>query len=416
MQDLLQRSFCNPHSEHGWSEGASVAATERLRQLTLGMCSARQEDYVCVLTSGATAAIKLVADTFPWSDKSAFLHLSDNHNSVLGVREVACGRGAAAGSVPAATIDLGTGVQAEGANVAAEEGASAAHHLFAFPLESNLHGVRYSERLTSAVQSGDAAFAPDAITWYVQGDGTGAGLEPGTLPRGRWYVLLDAAKACGTRPPDLSTTKPDFVALSYYKIFGAPTGLGALLVRRDALGHLKKSYFGGGTVLTSVAEARFHVVRPGAAGLEDGTLPFLSIPVAVRGFQWLEQLGGHAAVEKTAMVAASRLAERLSALRHSNGTPACIIHGGWLKQRDVGGTSNGRCGVAVGQGPVVAFSVVGPDGGWVGHRVVERTATVEGVVLRTGAVCNPGALREALGVDVEGKKAQREASAHHSKC
>ena len=47
-------------------------------------------------------------------------------------------------------------------------------------------------------------------------------------------------------------------ALSYYKIFGYPTGLGALLVRRDVLPLLRKGYFGGGTVAVSLADERFH--------------------------------------------------------------------------------------------------------------------------------------------------------------
>ncbi len=47
-------------------------------------------------------------------------------------------------------------------------------------------------------------------------------------------------------------------ALSYYKIFGYPTGLGALLVRRDVLPLLRKRFFGGGTVAVSVADADYH--------------------------------------------------------------------------------------------------------------------------------------------------------------
>ena len=46
-------------------------------------------------------------------------------------------------------------------------------------------------------------------------------------------------------------------ALSFYKIFGYPTGLGALLVRRDALPLLRKRYFGGGTVAVSVANTDY---------------------------------------------------------------------------------------------------------------------------------------------------------------
>ena len=34
----------------------------------------------------------------------------------------------------------------------------------------------------------------------------------------RWFVLVDAAKACSTSPPDLSSYPADFVVLSFYKV------------------------------------------------------------------------------------------------------------------------------------------------------------------------------------------------------
>ena len=46
-------------------------------------------------------------------------------------------------------------------------------------------------------------------------------------------------------------------ALSYYKIFGYPTGLGALVARRDALARLRPRYFGGGTAAACAADADF---------------------------------------------------------------------------------------------------------------------------------------------------------------
>lgn len=39
------------------------------------------------------------------------------------------------------------------------------------------------------------------------------------VERGRWLVLIDAAKGCATEPPDLSRYPADFVALSFYKVF-----------------------------------------------------------------------------------------------------------------------------------------------------------------------------------------------------
>ncbi|KAL0353416.1 UNVERIFIED_CONTAM: Molybdenum cofactor sulfurase [Sesamum angustifolium] len=50
---------------------------------------------------------------------------------------------------------------------------------------------------------------------------------------GRWMVLIDAAKGSATSPPDLSKYKADFVVVSFYKLFGYPTGIGALIARNE---------------------------------------------------------------------------------------------------------------------------------------------------------------------------------------
>ena len=44
--------------------------------------------------------------------------------------------------------------------------------------------------------------------------------------RGRWFVVLDAASLVSTSALDLTAVRPDFLTLSFYKIFGFPTGLG----------------------------------------------------------------------------------------------------------------------------------------------------------------------------------------------
>ena len=46
--------------------------------------------------------------------------------------------------------------------------------------------------------------------------------------------------------------------LSFYKIFGYPCGLGALVVKRDVLPLLQKRYFGGGAVAAVAADDNFH--------------------------------------------------------------------------------------------------------------------------------------------------------------
>jgi molybdenum cofactor sulfurtransferase len=44
-------------------------------------------EYICVFTSGATSALKLVGEAFPWSAESEYWYTVENHNSVLGIRE-----------------------------------------------------------------------------------------------------------------------------------------------------------------------------------------------------------------------------------------------------------------------------------------------------------------------------------------
>lgn len=46
----------------------------------------------------------------------------------------------------------------------------------------------------------------------------------------QWKVMLDAAAFVPTQPLDLTQFPADFVSISFYKMFGYPTGLGALLV------------------------------------------------------------------------------------------------------------------------------------------------------------------------------------------
>lgn len=110
--------------------------------------------------------------------------------------------------------------------------------------------------------------------------------------KGDWSVLLDAASLAATSPLDLSEVYPDFVCLSFYKMFGLPTGLGALLVRQGSESQLQKQYFGGGTVFMALASEKLrHEPRELLhEWFEDGTIDFLSIVqlrIAMEYFQKL---------------------------------------------------------------------------------------------------------------------------------
>jgi molybdenum cofactor sulfurtransferase len=60
-------------------------------------------------------------------------------------------------------------------------------------------------------------------------------------------TLLDAAALAPTSTISLSKTPVDAMAVSFYKMFGYPTGVGALVVKKSFLAKLKRPWFAGGT-------------------------------------------------------------------------------------------------------------------------------------------------------------------------
>jgi len=210
-----------------------------------------------------------------------------------------------------------------------------------------------------------------------------------------WFVLLDAAKACCTSPPDLSKYPADFVAISFYKIFGYPSGLGALLIRKDSAKVLQRKYYGGGTVKVSVAEEDYFRRRDEEDGWEDGTLPFLSLEAVHEGFEQIRKLSFQKIEDHTSALT-EYTAREMDAMRHCNGERVCEIYG-----RHTPGSKDTKAAFEVGQGPVIAFNLMRSDSSYVGYKKVETLGEARGIVLRTGCHCNPGACSGFLGLTPE---------------
>ncbi|XP_071725755.1 molybdenum cofactor sulfurase isoform X2 [Rutidosis leptorrhynchoides] len=385
FKDLTTSVYGNPHSQSS-SSLATSDIVEDARLQVLKLCNACPKEYKCIFTSGATAALKLVGETFPWSSQSTYMYTVENHNSVLGIREYALDNGAAAIAVDiveAAESDKCVSAKSSirvsqhpvqkrnGARVWEEEANGQIYNLFAFPSECNFSGVKFNLDLIDIIKEDSERV-----------------LEGSQHSRGNWMILLDAAKGCSTDPPNLSKHKADFVAISFYKLFGYPTGLGALIVRNEAAKLLKKTYFSGGTVAASIADIDFVKRREGIEeSFEDGTLSFLNIGSIRHGFDILNNLTTFSISRHTSSLA-RYTRNRLLALRHTDGEEICEIYG--LDYLKVSYSS--------GLGPVVTFNLKRPDGSWVGHREVEKLASLSGIQLRTGCFCNPGACSKYLGL------------------
>lgn len=205
--NLTSSIYGNPHTSK-----ATDDLIDQVRYKILNHFNTTTDDYSVVFTSGATAALKLVAETFNFNDSASFVYLRDNHTSVLGMREV----------VRTKRIKcLERNEFLNDRNACDVKGQS----LFVFPAQCNFNGYKYPLELVNRIQEKCN------------------------------FVCLDAASFVGTNYLDLAKYRPDFVCISFYKIFGYPSGLGALLVSKRGEPMLQKRYYGGGTVKISFSDA-----------------------------------------------------------------------------------------------------------------------------------------------------------------
>ena len=209
------------------------------------------------------------------------------------------------------------------------------------------------------------------------------------------YSLLDVAALVSTTPIDLSNHlfAPDFISLSFYKIFGFPD-LGALIVRK-AVGHVfdHRKYFGGGTTEMTTCLGESWVARKDSslhARLEDGTIAFrniLALKCAITTHHAL--FGGLEQVSTHARWLASILHDRLTSMMHYNGAPVCQVY----KSIDSDYQDSQR------QGPTIAFNIQRSNGAYIGPWHVGAFLRASRIHVRTGNVCNPAGMACALGVE-----------------
>ena len=261
--------------------------------------------------------------------------------------------------------------------------------LVGMTMECNLSGRRRSERLMRNIRDRCSGLPHERDVGKTESV----------------LLLLDAAKAAATSPVSLRETGADLMCVSFYKMFGYPTGLGALLVSRRALALMEEGlgggsgYFGGGTVEGAASAANFLARRRGPAAFEHGTPNFQAIvclPIAMR---YLGGWGGVGVVRQKTAALATKLAVALASLRHlPSGAPAVELYGPCA-------AGPAFCFYDRRQGPTVAFNLLAADGAYVGFNTVVRIAELNGVYLRGGCHCNPGACEVYLGIDHEHKHA-----------
>lgn len=328
--------------------------------------------------------MKLIGEIFPWSPESLYVYPSNAHNSLMGMRayteQFVC--------VPQELLytyhDEDKAIQdirhfnVQGAqnNVQTQ---SPTYSLLGLPGECNFSGRRLNTRRLPHLSN----------QLHRQN------------PSHTFLTVLDAAKLAGSSAVQIkcvcehvsdssrseehrSDTQrcacmPDFIVMSFYKIFGTPTGLGACIIKNDVLSLLRKKYFGGGTIQQGHAYTPWCVPRDVQthAHYEDGTMHYQGVLMARNGFRFIRKLGGMAAIEHHVHKIWIYLTERLTQLKHSSGVSLCVVY-------SASPTHTANTYTSSQQGGVVAFNVCFSDGTPVGHGQIQKDAEKRKIYFRTG--------------------------------
>ncbi|XP_064790583.1 molybdenum cofactor sulfurase-like isoform X1 [Oncorhynchus masou masou] len=367
-QDICTNVYGNPHS-HNPSSRLTHDTVEHVRYRILQHFNTSPDEYSVIFTSGSTAALKLVAESFPWRPPTAaepasqFCYLTDNHTSVVGIRGVISALGVV--SLPVSPEEI----EARAKDVDQSEGSSCqTPHLFCYPAQSNFSGRKYPLGYVRGIQARQ--------------------LYPACDSKGRWFVLLDAASFASCSPLDLQEHSANFVPFSFYKMFGFPTGLGALLVRNDTAALLRKTYFGGGTAAAYLAGDNYYVPASNMSSrFEDGTVSFLDIIALNHSFDSLHTLtGGMDKIQLHTFGLTRYTYMLLSSLCHGNGQPVAQIY------------SDSEFENPSTQGAILNFNLMDCHGQMIGYSQVDKLASLFNIHLRTGCFCNTGACQLFLGI------------------
>lgn len=344
---LLSGVFGNTHSTNKSSQ-LSTKAVETTRRAVLHFFNADPNEYDVIFTANATGALKLVGESYPFNG-GRYLLTMDNHNSVNGIREFAKEKGASITYVPLIRKNMRLETNCLLKELKCP---SSGNNLFAYPAQSNFSGVKHS------------------LSWISTAQSYG------------WNVLLDASAFVPSNRLNLRKIKPCFVAISFYKMFGYPTGIGALIAKKSALLRLERPWFAGGTI--ELVTTKDHIFGRDHVAFEDGTINYLNIPAIEIGLQLINRIGYPLINERIYCLTDWLLSELLN-IKYNNGTRLIEIYGP-KNMKDRGGT--------------IGMNFYRYDGTMIPYLDVQNRANKCNISIRSSCMCNPGSVQTIFGNNI----------------
>jgi molybdenum cofactor sulfurtransferase len=246
------------------------------------MLNADVDEYSVIFTTGFTAGYRLFADIYPFRKGSVLLTLLDNHESVKHVITSAGLQGGKCCIAPLKEQELVIS-STELKRLLKQKEAYGSGGIFIYPAQSCLSGIRHS------------------LNWIREAQTR------------EWQVLLDVSTYLPTGSLDLSIHKPEFVLGSLHHMLGYPSGMGFLLVKKQAFSVVKGLH-------------SLQLVKPSAdmdeasdchVVSEDDNINLLSFAALSFGLLHLERVG-LIPIQKRVLSLTSWLTQMLKSLRHKD--------------------------------------------------------------------------------------------------
>jgi molybdenum cofactor sulfurtransferase len=246
--------------------------------------------------------------------------------------------------------------------------------VFCFENEDKIHGVQVPE-----IQSKNCEKGRLLISYPAQSNFDGFRCSSPVekiqkyLPSTSTYVLLDIASLVSSSTIPFSSRQIDFAPFSFYKLFGHPTSLGGLIIRKTLL-KPPQDFFGGGSVKAWLPTEKIAFEKDDVESWSLGSPPSSEMLSALIGLNtWLELTNGLINLSSFLLNLCKTTLTALNKITYSNGAPAFEIYNR--------GNENSS-------GPIITFNVKKANGIFFRPGDISRLMASEGFILRSGCMCN----------------------------
>lgn len=325
-KNLHENLFGNPHSESQSSE-LSTDTIDIIRSQILELFETNLSEYTVVFTYSQFHSMKLLTESFPFTQDSTFIYTSNSNNNILGLRSFAEKKNA-----KIQMVDINQVVKPESKFEKFPDIRKLIKHTNKEEEEKDANIAKNTNSNYVLIKKLNVTMNLLAVPLVDEFDGTVLAEEQmkhisvSSDYIGKTAVMVDASLYLQNHRLSLSSTPFHAVAMSFERIFGFPN-IGCLLIHNSLMQLLAKPYFGGGTLVYALTSASYEKLRLSPQDrFEDGSLPFLSIASIESDFTLFLNDLKSSRISSHISSLIEYLFGQLNELRHSNGSPLVKIY------------------------------------------------------------------------------------------